>query len=187
MADHELVDWVDNNDIVQGTLPRAEVLARRLIFRLADVVVIGSGDLLVLQQRSRHKARSPLQWTIGAGGFVLSGETYRAAAKREAEEELGVRADINEFHLLRLMTPLERGYPEFLGCFALRIPDVDLVKPDKREIEQVSWVSFDELSRLVETKELDFSPGFLPTWRHCRSPLERFLNDGTKNEEHQKK
>ncbi len=86
----EWVDIVDEKDEVIGTVTRAEMRAAKLGHRATYIVVHdGMGQVLV-QRRTENKDYLPGKLDATAGGVVQSGEERLFAARREAEEELGI-------------------------------------------------------------------------------------------------
>jgi isopentenyldiphosphate isomerase len=89
----ELVDVVDADDRIVGTVPRSRMRAERLRHRAVFIgVTNGAGELLV-HRRSDAKDLWPGRWDIGVGGVVTAGEDWAAAARRELMEELGIDAE----------------------------------------------------------------------------------------------
>jgi 8-oxo-dGTP pyrophosphatase MutT (NUDIX family) len=87
----EIVALVDEQNRVVGSATRAEMRARSLPHRATYILVFNSrGDLYVLK-RAVTKDTYPGYYEVVAGGVVLSGETYEEGARREVEEELGIR------------------------------------------------------------------------------------------------
>ena len=96
----ELIDIVDENDTVTGTIARKDHTHQ--IIRNVVVVLQDSLGYHILQIRSPLKKRWPGSYDFAACGGVQSKETYEQAAIRELFEELGVRCS------LRLLTKLYR-------------------------------------------------------------------------------
>ncbi len=90
----EQVAIVDEHNRVIGAAPRNEMRRRRLIHRAAYVLVFDRQGRLFVQQRTTTKDIYPGWYDIAAGGVVLAGESYEAAARRELYEELGSSAPI---------------------------------------------------------------------------------------------
>ena len=88
----EHVDVVDAADRRLTTTTLPVCLRRGLLHRAVAVLVTRPDGRLVLQQRSRKDAWHPGRWTVSCTGHVKSGESYRAAARRELSEELGLNA-----------------------------------------------------------------------------------------------
>lgn len=90
----ELVAIVDDNDHPLGAVTRRIMRQQRLIHRAAYILVFNKEGSLFIQKRSKTKDMYPGYWDIAAGGVVLAGESYEAAAHRELQEELGIKAGV---------------------------------------------------------------------------------------------
>ncbi len=90
----EILDIVDSNDVVIGKASRNEVYDKKLTHRIVHVFVINDNNEVYLQKRSDEVSYMPGAWCTSAGGHVLSGETYEQAARRELDEELGIKPNI---------------------------------------------------------------------------------------------
>ncbi len=86
----ELVDVVDDDGRVVGTVTRREMRARRLPHRSVYVLVFNGYGELFVHLRTATKDVFPSHWDPAVGGVLLAGEAFDAGARREAEEELGV-------------------------------------------------------------------------------------------------
>jgi len=62
-----------------------------LAHRAVHVLVRNAAGAFFLQRRSRRKAICPGLWDSSVGGHVAPGESYEAAARREMDEEIGLR------------------------------------------------------------------------------------------------
>ena len=89
-SDLELVAWVDEEDRLLGSLPRAELRARGCIGRCTYILLFNSAGELCVHRRTLSKALYPGFWDVAAGGMVGPGEGYAEAAARELHEELGI-------------------------------------------------------------------------------------------------
>ena len=89
-SDAEQVAWVDRDDRLQGSLPRAELRDRGEIGRGTFILLFNSSGELCVHQRTMSKALYPGYWDVAAGGMVGVDETYAESAARELYEELGV-------------------------------------------------------------------------------------------------
>jgi 8-oxo-dGTP pyrophosphatase MutT (NUDIX family) len=65
--------------------------ARGLAHRACYILVFNSRGDLFVQKRTASKDIYPGYYDVAAGGVVLAGESYDASARRELEEELGIR------------------------------------------------------------------------------------------------
>ncbi|MBS5839921.1 MULTISPECIES: NUDIX hydrolase [Pseudomonas] len=89
-SDAEQVAWVDREDRLLGSLPRAELRERGEIGRGTFILLFNSSGELCVHQRTMSKALYPGYWDVAAGGMVGVDETYAESAARELYEELGV-------------------------------------------------------------------------------------------------
>jgi isopentenyldiphosphate isomerase len=89
-SDAEWVAWVDADDQLLGSLPRAELRERGLIARASFVLLFNAAGELCVHRRTLSKAVYPGYWDVAAGGMVQAGESYQQSAARELHEELGV-------------------------------------------------------------------------------------------------
>lgn len=81
------MDAVDATDTVLGAVPRGDVLRTGINFRVVHVLLFNHAGQLLLQRIApglRHEGA----WGSSAAGFVLSQESYAAAAARKLTEEL---------------------------------------------------------------------------------------------------
>ncbi len=89
---NETFDVVDEKDNVIGQVRREEANRNKnIIHRSISVAVFNGRGALFMQKRSMTKDTDPGRWTISCSGHVDSGDSYDNAAKREMEEELGIK------------------------------------------------------------------------------------------------
>jgi 8-oxo-dGTP pyrophosphatase MutT (NUDIX family) len=87
----EIVAIVDERNNVVGTAARREMRAKRLLHRSTYILVFNSQGQLYVQKRTLTKDLFPGYYDPAAGGVVLEGESYEEGARRELEEEMGIR------------------------------------------------------------------------------------------------
>lgn len=87
-------DVVNERDEVIGRADKSTIVEQGLICRVAFIMLANSLGELLLHQRSANKTAYPLYWSGAAAGHLVSGESYRAAARRELREEIGVEVDL---------------------------------------------------------------------------------------------
>jgi len=118
-------------------------------------VIERGGRILVGQRRS--SATHPLRWEF-PGGKVDAGETPEMALVRELDEELGIRAVLDQE-----ITRYEYQYPgkQPILLIFYRVPEFE-GEPVNRAFEPIAW------ERPERLQELDFLEGdleFLGTYR----------------------
>ncbi|MFZ3009458.1 MAG: NUDIX domain-containing protein [Candidatus Microsaccharimonas sp.] len=106
----ELFDLIDCDDNVVGTTDKKTAHANGDLHRVSAVFVFNQAGELYIQVHGKDG-----KWDHSVGGHVSKGETYAQAAKREAEEELGITQPLTE--LATSLTGDE--YPEMQHMFGL--------------------------------------------------------------------
>ena len=109
--------------------------------------IFNSKNQLLVQKRQTDKKTWPNYWDISVSGSVISGETSSQGVKREIQEELGLSFDI-EGMLPQLSINYNRGFEDYYVIEA----DVDLadVVIQEEEVQDVAWMSLDEINKLIE-------------------------------------
>jgi 8-oxo-dGTP pyrophosphatase MutT (NUDIX family) len=141
---HELVDAIDSNNHVTGSLPRSESYAKKISHRIVHVMLV-DGSKIYLVRRAMTVRYLPGFYCSSAGGHVLSGETSAQAAEREAFEEIGLEGPhqlIEEFFFEH----------EFKVHVSLYIKEFnrtrDLLNLNPSEVMSGEFLSVDEISNL---------------------------------------
>jgi 8-oxo-dGTP pyrophosphatase MutT (NUDIX family) len=86
----ERVAVVDPSNRFACAAPRWRMRRDNLIHRACYILVFNSRGELFVHQRTDTKDVYPGFFDLAAGGVVLAGESYDAAAQRELAEELGI-------------------------------------------------------------------------------------------------
>jgi isopentenyldiphosphate isomerase len=132
----ELLDVVDEHDRVVGQARRDEAYARRLRHRCVFVLVRDAAGRIFVHRRTARKLVFPSRYDMFVGGVVGAGESYDEAARREAEEELGVSG-------LPAPVPLFKfryETPEHAWWSA--VYEVRCESPVDPQVEEVAWHAF---------------------------------------------
>jgi isopentenyl-diphosphate delta-isomerase len=152
-ADEE-VDIVDEEDHLAGTATLGECLRKGLLHRAVAVLVLRTSGRILLQQRSKRDLWHPGLWTLSCTGHVKRGESYRAAARRELYEELGLRSPMKDFVRL-LLPPFQSGGLIERERVSLFVSKTDLPATiDPIELESVVDVSPSQLRRMLSGPRL---------------------------------
>ncbi|MGW2259555.1 NUDIX hydrolase [Streptomyces sp. NPDC001780] len=148
----EILDIVDENDRVVGQAPRGEVYAEGLRHRCAFVLARDAEDRIFVHRRTATKLVFPSRYDMFVGGVLGTGESYDAAALREAEEELGVSGLPAPVPLFSFLYEPEDGK----GGWWSRVYEVRCTLPVRPQVEEVAWHGFlteEELVRRLDTWE----------------------------------
>ncbi|MEV6633254.1 NUDIX domain-containing protein [Actinoplanes sp. NPDC051470] len=156
----ELIDVVDEQDRVVGRARRSEAYARRLRHRCSFILVRDAGDRIFVHRRTATKQVFPSLHDMWVGGVVGAGETYDEAARREAEEELGVTG-------LPRPTPLFKFlYETGEHAWWSAVYQVRCTQPVRPQVEEVAWHTFltdEELTARLD--DWDWVPDGLAAYR----------------------
>lgn len=144
----ELLDLVDKNDNVVGTVWKSEAHGNPDLIHREIAVAVFYKDEILLQQRSLKKVNGPGKWEITCAGHVGSSEDPKIASEREVFEELGFKVDLTFYkkvfskHLDSNNNPTESRYFYIYYSIVNNKPQIKL---DKNEVEDAKWIKLSEL------------------------------------------
>jgi len=148
MTEEQLV-IVDENDNPIGQAPKSEVTEKNILHRGTDILVFNSKGELYVHQRTFNKLLYPGRYDICAGGGVIPGETYEENAKRELEEELGIKDTPLEFLFkFKLSDP---DNPAFASVF--RCVYDGPIRIEKNEIIHGKFMSLEEIKKSMQKEK----------------------------------
>lgn len=133
------------SDVPSGARPAARVL------------VIANARLLLQQAEDRTTGR---RWWVAPGGGVDAGETFEAAARREAEEETGLALDVGPHVWSRHHRFDFEGRPhdQYERFFVARVVEEGTATKPDRYVVGSRWWTLAEL----EASDERFAPRRLP-------------------------
>ncbi len=144
----ERLDIVNENDEVVGSADKMEIYRNNLSHRIVHILITNAKGEIALQLRSKEKRYLPGYWSTSVGGHVQSGEDYRAAARREAIEELGVDLVFEEKGKYKYQTEAQTKQ---LALFHATCDGP--YKIGIEEVERVSYFSPEAIQKLVDNGE----------------------------------
>ena len=156
----EYFDEVDKDDVPTGRkVTKQEAHDNWIIHRCVAVFVFDDQGRLYVQEHL--KSDRHLDHTVG--GHVASGEDYKTAAIREAEEEIGLTG----VALKEIMTgyySLERRYIHMFGIYECVAPaDWKFVPND--EVDVIYPLPVEEIVRAMNERPEKFTGGFINTMK----------------------
>ena len=147
---------VDEDDNVIGAASREECHSNaKLIHRSVYIFLVNSRGEILIQKRSVNKDLYPGFYTASATGHVDYGEDYDDAAKRELREELGVDAPLRRLCKVKSFSDVER---EISMIYVCRYDGP--IRFDRNEIDEVVFMSIDDIERSLKTGDKKFAYGF---------------------------
>ncbi len=160
----ELVDVINENGAVIETLPRNEVYARNLLHRCAFVLVLNSRGEILVTKRTASKDVYPSLYEIARGGTCAAGESFEECAKRELEEEVGVKNAQLEFLF-------DFDYKDDLvneRCRVFKCVWDGELRLQREEVESSFFASEKELRKMARERPSEFCPDNLPVLEKAR-------------------
>ncbi len=121
----------------------------------------GNGNMLI-QKRAKGKYHSGGLWTNACCSHPLS-EDVRAEAMQRMTEELGFSCDIEFIDEFVYYTEFDNGISEFeLDCvFIGECENRPIESFDESEVEQIRWISIEDLLSDVCANPADYSRWFI--------------------------
>ena len=154
----ELIDVLDENGNVTGEiLTREQIHKKGLCHRIVVIAIIDTQGNILMQQRSKNKAKNPGKWDVAAAGHVSSGQTSTEATIRETLEEVGIK--VNEEELEYVLTyknkeNVEEDYRDnqIYDCYIVKRDKINLrnIKVQESEVEQVKLCNLKEFNQIIE-------------------------------------
>lgn len=153
--DDEVLDLVDKNDKVIGTILRTQKIKltgrNAGYLRAAEILIRNKEGQLWIPRRSMKKAIAPGGLDYSASGHVASGESYLQTAIRETEEELNLKVD------LKFLKPLYKFPP--IGDEKLFFRTVYIYESDEApdynsdDFSGYDWLTPEELLKKLRNGE----------------------------------
>ncbi len=154
----ELIDVLDENGNKTGEiLTREQIHKKGLCHRIVVIAIIDQQGNILMQQRSKNKAKNPGKWDVAAAGHISSGQTSTEAAIRETLEEVGIK--VNEEELEYILTyknkeSVEEDYidNQIYDCYIVKRDKINLrnIKVQESEVEQVKLCKLKEFNKIIE-------------------------------------
>ncbi|MEV1022621.1 NUDIX domain-containing protein [Streptomyces sp. NPDC050264] len=161
----EILDIVDEHDRVTGQAPRGEAYAEKLRHRCVFILARDPRGDVFVHRRTPTKLVFPGMYDMFVGGVVGAGESYDAAALREAEEELGVSGLPAPAPLFKFLYDSDAR-----GSWWSYVYEVICALPVKPQAEEIDWYGFlspDELERRLD--EWSWTPDGLEAYERLKA------------------
>ena len=139
--DDELLDLVDINDSVTGTILRSEYdrLVREKLgyIRAVEMVIQNDKGEIWIPTRTMHKRIAPGGLDYSMGGHVSAGESYEESALREIQEELNLTLSASDLIFIKKFSPSEMPY--FRVLYVYKSNDAPIYNSD--DFSSAEWLA----------------------------------------------
>ncbi len=144
--ENELLDLVDDNDRVIGTILRSEFYRQETNppgnIRAIDMFIQNDQGELWIPTRTAHKTIAPNALDYSCGGHVSSGEGYLASGLREIQEELNLILEGADLQYIHTFRPTQ-GLPYFRALFLYRSNTAPAFNP--ADFVSAEWLAPEEI------------------------------------------
>jgi len=147
-----LIPIVNENDEIIDHIERNELDYSIHRSRSSSCWVLDGKSNVLIAQRSFDKRFNPGKWSESVGGTVDKDCSYRDTIIKEIGEELGV--DLANFDLIEgIKQYIDADERYFVQWYTVIIDrPAEYFKIQNEELEQVAWISIEQLKR--EVKEM---------------------------------
>lgn len=151
MNEQELLDLVDKDDNIIGTIDRADY--DRLIsdelgyIRAVEMFIVNSKGELWIPKRTADKTIAPNGFDYSAAGHVTSGETYIEAMLKETEEEVNIKLSEDDIEYVGTIGPDQNRYIRKLYIY--RSDETPEYNP--ADFVSASWLTPEQIFELLDS------------------------------------
>jgi 8-oxo-dGTP pyrophosphatase MutT (NUDIX family) len=146
----EILDLVDGNDQVIGTIHRQQILelekTKAGYARACLIFLLSPESRIWIPTRADHKKVAPGGYDASIGEHVSQGETYDQAAIRGLVEETNIQAQPALLHHVGDIPPFG-GMPYFHRVYTYPAQDVPSYDPE--DYSSAQWLRPQELRQLL--------------------------------------
>lgn len=155
----EILDIVNEKDQVIGQASYRQIYKNLHTHRIVHILIFNKKGEMLLQLRSKNKSFCPLHWSTSVGGHVQAEETYKQAALRECQEELGKKIKIRFLYKDFYYHPKHnRGIKKFLAAF--KAIDEGPFYKGIEEVKKFAFFTLKQIQLMIKKRE-KFHPELL--------------------------
>ena len=149
MQTDEILDLVNDNDEIIGSMERGEVYKNNLNnFRVINCFIKSSEGKLWIPLRQHNKRMFPNSLDVSCGGHVSSGESYLDAFKKEMREELNIDTDTIQYKVLGKCNPEVDNVSAFMTVYEIVQDVAPEYNPD--DFQSYEWIAPKDLVKDTE-------------------------------------
>lgn len=160
----EFVILVDENDNPIGTEEKVKChLPNGKLHRAFTALLFDKNGRLVLTRRAKEKMLWPGDWDGTFASHPRESETYVSSGERRMPEELGIEGELDYLHKFEYHVPYKDvgSENEICGTLVGVIDENTELKEIEGEIDEIKWISADELISEIKTNPKIYCPWML--------------------------
>jgi isopentenyl-diphosphate delta-isomerase len=176
-SEDEMLILVDEADRVVGHLDKGACHdGEGVLHRAFSIFVFNRSGELLLQQRAAEKRLWPLFWSNSCCSHPRQGETMDEAVGRRLQQELGMAGKLRYLYKFQYQAHYEDLGSENELCWVYAGVLDQEAAPNPNEVEDVRWVSPDQLDDDMAAKPESFTPWFRMEWLRVRDLYRQILS-----------
>ena len=160
----EYVILVDGEDNAIGSEEKVKChLPNGKLHRAFTALLFDKNGRLVLTRRAKEKMLWPEDWDGTVASHPREGETYISSAERRMPEELGVSCNMDYLMKFEYHVPYKNvgSENEICGTLIGIVDESTKFKIVKDEIDEIKWVSVNELISEIKNRPKKYCPWML--------------------------
>ena len=160
----EFVILVDENDNPIGTEEKVKChLPNGKLHRAFTALLFDKNGRLVLTRRAKGKMLWPEDWDGTFASHPRESETYVSSGERRMPEELGIKGRLDYLHKFEYHVPYKDvgSENEICGTLIGVIDEDTELKEIEGEIDEIKWISAEELMSEIKTNPKIYCPWML--------------------------
>ena len=160
----EYVILVDENDNPIGTEEKIVChLPNGKLHRAFTALLFDKNGRLIITKRAHEKMLWPGDWDGTFASHPRESETYVSSGERRMPEELGVEGKLDYLHKFEYHVPYKDvgSENEICGTLVGIIDKSTELKEIEGEIDEIKWISADELASELKTNPQIYCPWML--------------------------
>ena len=160
----EFVILVDEDDNPIGTEEKVKChLPNGKLHRAFTALLFDKNGRLVLTRRAKGKMLWPEDWDGTFASHPRESETYVSSGERRMPEELGIKGRLDYLHKFEYHVPYKDvgSENEICGTLIGVIDEDTELKEIEGEIDEIKWISAEELMSEIKTNPKIYCPWML--------------------------
>ncbi len=135
-------------------------LGEGVLHKAFSVFVFNNKGELLMQKRASSKMLWPGYWSNTCCSHPFPGEDILDAGKRRLKEELGFTCSLSQEGHFIYKAHYKNIGAENEFCYVLKGDYEGEVYPKEEEVEEIKWIPFEKVLRMIKDDPESFTPWF---------------------------